>query len=70
MNSTECQVPKMQRKERVLSSCEAADHVDVAAPGVEDLRVEVIITMDVKEEEEDEDETNIKDLLLNVLVSS
>lgn len=59
----------MQKKERMLWLYEAADHVDVAEVVVEDLRIEATITMDVKEEDEDGDETNIKDLL-NVLLPS
>jgi hypothetical protein len=58
----ECPAPKMQRKERMLSLYEAADHVDVAEAVAEDPRIEVTITMDVQEEDEEEDETNIEDL--------
>ena len=66
MSLMECPAPKMQRKERMLSLYEAADHVDVAEAVVEavaeDPRIEVTITMDVQEEDEEEDETNIEDL--------
>ena len=70
MNLMKCPVLKMPKNEQMQSLYEAAGHVDVVE-AVEDLQVEVAITMDHEEEDEEEDDTNIKDpskVLLHIVM--